>query len=256
MAISDEADLYHPFMRYDQYGLLGKAKQSSLEKIRLLLFSIFVLPVKLICAVMCVVGCHLSCRLASLLPKHQCADMCAWTGKVWCRMALFFLGFNVRWVKAPGAESSKAKPAGIISNHSRCVWGSYWLGSVVQGSWFPPSIIQSMILGSHHPTAGLTFSSIFRDRSHPSLQKMARRTSFWLDISGWCWTRHDLPLFKPRLSHIKLLFKPLPRLCPYLPESSLFAPINCPLHAYFPSSQVIQCVYVTREKDTHSHNEV
>ena len=120
MALNGELEpRFAPFMRSDRYGLLGKAEQSTFERVRLLIFLVFVFPFKLTCAVMCVIGCHLTCRLASWLPVNQCADLCAWTGKVWCRMALFFLGFNVRWVKAPGAEYSKAKPVGIISNHSR-----------------------------------------------------------------------------------------------------------------------------------------
>lgn len=78
-----------------------------------------VAPVKVIGAVICIISCYLSCRAVSLLPPQFSVDMNAWTVKVWCHMLLFCLGFNVRWVKAPGDESSRARPAGIISNHSR-----------------------------------------------------------------------------------------------------------------------------------------
>ena len=123
MSSSHAESRFIPFARTDQYGLLGHAPQSLAERIRFFLFNVFVFPLKCSCGVLCLIGCHITCRMASLLPAAQCADVCAWTGKVWCRMALVSFGFNVRWVKAPGAgpgsKSGGAKPVGIICNHSR-----------------------------------------------------------------------------------------------------------------------------------------
>ena len=119
MSEFDSDPRFAPFVRTDQYGLWGKAPQSQAEQIRLFLFHLFVFPIKCTLGVLCLIGCHLTCRLASWLPPSLRADMCAWTGKVWCRMALVSFGFNVRWVKAPGGGATSAKACGIVSNHCR-----------------------------------------------------------------------------------------------------------------------------------------
>ena len=111
-----------PFQRNDQYGDMGQKPQPLLERTRLALLSISVLPVKVLCAASCILGFYLVCRVAELLPVDVRRKVTAASGKVYCRLCLLSIGFvSIKWIKVSKADWDKQKsdrPAvGIVSNH-------------------------------------------------------------------------------------------------------------------------------------------
>jgi hypothetical protein len=118
----DVDELFLPFIRDDRYGELGLAPQPLAERIRLVLMTVFVVPFKVIFALLTLVSYYLVVRLSFLYPALRRSDWLAALGKVHCRVCLFFIGFTrISWVSvAPESLTGKteASPAAIISNHS------------------------------------------------------------------------------------------------------------------------------------------
>lgn len=111
-----------PFKRNDRYGDMGTKPQPLLERCRLALLSVTVLPLKLFCAACCILGYYLVCRVAEILPADWKRKVTTAFGKVFCRACLFSIGFaRIEWVKLRKASWDKNKsdrPAvGIVSNH-------------------------------------------------------------------------------------------------------------------------------------------
>lgn len=106
------------------------------EKLRLLLFAIVVVPLKVIGSAFCLFSFYTGVKLAFLIPKSVRSDIVAFLGRVHCRACLFCLGFvRIKWVNVAAADVSYAtKPQlpvekgtvtderrmCIVSNH--CAW--------------------------------------------------------------------------------------------------------------------------------------
>lgn len=129
-----------PFKRWDQYGELGLAPQPLLERIRLLFFAIFLVPLKLLGALICLLSYFAVIKASFLFPASVRSDWVAALGKIHCRACLFCLGFvQVKWVKAEQDNLpplAAAIPAvGIVSNHST------WVDILIHMSHSFPSFV-------------------------------------------------------------------------------------------------------------------
>lgn len=119
-------DAYAPFERHDRYGKMGMAPQSMLERLRLGLSAVIILPVRALGTLSCVVGFFAACKLLQLLPSHHRSPLVAALGKAYCKACLLCIGFwRVRWVKVARADwdsrpAAAAHAAAIVSNH--CSW--------------------------------------------------------------------------------------------------------------------------------------
>jgi len=124
--VVDGASNLLPFMRHDQYGIMGNEKQTLLEDIRLCVLAVIVVPLKVVGSVSCIVGFYTTCRLAQLLPESSRRLLVQSLGKLYSRACLACIGFHkVTWVHLPRAEWDKhggeaQAAAGIVSNH--CSW--------------------------------------------------------------------------------------------------------------------------------------
>jgi hypothetical protein len=115
-----------PYARMDKYGLCGLKPQPTSERVRLLVMTVLVLPIRFLLAALCLVACNITFRVASVLPDGTRQVISAALGKLWCHLCLLCLGFFVRWVKVthdqldnyPVTDGS-VKAVGIISNHCR-----------------------------------------------------------------------------------------------------------------------------------------
>ena len=117
---------FAPFERHDRYGKMGVAPQSLMERIRLGLAAVTLLPVRALGTLSCVVGFFAACKLLQLLPSQYRSPLVAALGKTYCKACLLCIGFwRVRWVKLPRAAwdsrpAAAAHAAAIVSNH--CSW--------------------------------------------------------------------------------------------------------------------------------------
>jgi hypothetical protein len=125
--MSDVEPRFLPFVRHDQYGKMGQARQGFLESIRLAIAALTVVPVKVVGTLFCIVGFYLICRLFQLAPRSYSNVWVPRFGKVFTRACLACIGFSrVAWIKVPrapwdkGTGQSSAVTAGIVSNH--CSW--------------------------------------------------------------------------------------------------------------------------------------
>lgn len=103
MQLVDPADmnpLYAPFQRRDQYGVAGLAPQPLVERARLFVMAITLLPLRLAAGLYCVAIYYIICRLAThLLPELPARRAIAFWGRIWCRLCLLALGFmSVKWI--------------------------------------------------------------------------------------------------------------------------------------------------------------
>ena len=119
-------DPYAPFERHDRYGKMGMAPQTTLERIRLCIAAVTVLPVRAAGTLACVVGFFAACKLLQLLPSQYRSPFVAALGKAYCKACLLCIGFwRVRWLQVPRADwdarpAATARAAAIVSNH--CSW--------------------------------------------------------------------------------------------------------------------------------------
>ena len=124
-----------PFTRADQYGELGGQPQPLSERLRQVLFIVFIVPFKVVGTLTCLLSFFTVCKLAWLIPAKYRSDVVALLGKLHCRACLFCLGFiSVKWVEVkeeggsggsrhrqgatPPAQAGPATPPGIVSNHT------------------------------------------------------------------------------------------------------------------------------------------
>ena len=99
-----------PPTAYPQYGELGMAPQPLLEKLRLALLALTVLPIKVLGTLGCVVSFWACCRLSFLLPAAVRSEVVAALGRWHCRCCLLWLGFwRVSWIRV-GDDSAAAGP--------------------------------------------------------------------------------------------------------------------------------------------------
>ena len=95
-----------PPTAYPQYGELGMAPQPLLEKLRLALLALTVLPIKVLGTLGCVVSFWACCRLSFLLPAAVRSEVVAALGRWHCRCCLLWLGFwRVSWIRVGDAGS-------------------------------------------------------------------------------------------------------------------------------------------------------
>ncbi len=111
-----------PFQRYDRYGDMGKERQPLLERCRLVLLSVTLLPLKVICAACCIISFYLVCRVSEVLPPNIKAWVTTAFGKLLSRACLLSIGFfSIEWVKVRKASwdirSSNCPAVGLVSNH-------------------------------------------------------------------------------------------------------------------------------------------
>ncbi len=92
---------FEPFARTDRYGEAGMNPLPLLEKLRLGVMAVTLLPLRLLSCIICI-SCYYSLvRLTTaLLPELPARRVVAFLGKIWCRMCLLALGFvSIRWVR-------------------------------------------------------------------------------------------------------------------------------------------------------------
>lgn len=124
MVVADERN-FLPFQRHDQYGIMGEEKQSLLERGRLCLLAITLVPLKVLGTLSCILGFYAACRMSQILPERPRNLLVPFLGKFYTRLCLACVGFiKVSWVHLPRAEwdepRGEAQAAGIVSNH--CSW--------------------------------------------------------------------------------------------------------------------------------------
>ena len=123
--VAANEEIFLPFQRHDQYGLMGEEKQSTLEILRLCLLAITVVPLKVLGTTSCILGFYAACRILQLLPERTRGFSVPFLGKTFTRLCLACIGFmKVSWVHLPRADwdvpRCEAQAAGIVSNH--CSW--------------------------------------------------------------------------------------------------------------------------------------
>ena len=119
---------YDPFRRRDRYGLAGGAAQPCLERARLALAAVALLPLRASAVLATVLALFCTCRLSALLPHPLRARVVPAAGKLCSRACLLSLGFlKVRWIEldkqAPPTDragTSACLPAALVANH--CSW--------------------------------------------------------------------------------------------------------------------------------------
>lgn len=113
-----------PFIRSDRYGELGLSPQPWTENLRLLLFAIFLVPLKVAGALGCLLSYWSVIKLSVLFPPSKRTEWIATLGEWHCRGCLFCIGFlRIEWVKVPPATpplQPAPAPVAIVSNH--CSW--------------------------------------------------------------------------------------------------------------------------------------
>ena len=128
---TDSSDiLENPFQRLDRYGILGEEPQPILQQIKLLFWTIFVVPLKLLGTASLILSFYIAIKISILFPRDRRSDIVAFLGKLHCRACLFCLGFvSVRWVKVPlhavpyespsleGVHKGQRRVS-IVSNHT------------------------------------------------------------------------------------------------------------------------------------------
>ncbi len=149
---------------------MGLAPQPVREVVRQALMLAFVVPIKVIGAMVCLVSFFLWTKVGAVLfPAKHRSDMVAWLGKIHCRLCLFFIGFvRVRWVAVdwngetiPSAAGRTEGPpqtyAGIVSNHLS------WADILVHMSHFFPAFVarsstaSTMFVGSISKAMGCLY---------------------------------------------------------------------------------------------------
>lgn len=133
-------DRWQPFIRTDFYGEGGARQLPVWEQLRLLFTSITLLPIRFFAALACVTTYYICVRLITILPITDIIKRRTITvsGKIWCRLCLYVLGFvSIRWVTigALYTERSNAQEHGyvaIVSNHLG--WADILLH---MARWFP-----------------------------------------------------------------------------------------------------------------------
>ena len=111
-----------PFARNDRYGDMGTKPQPLVERCRLAVLTVTILPLKVIGAASCIIGFYLLCRLSEVMPASMRLPVIALLGKLFSRLCLLFIGFaNIKWVKVAHAAWDRSEgdcpAAGIVSNH-------------------------------------------------------------------------------------------------------------------------------------------
>lgn len=61
-ALDLDDPIYDPFRREDQYGVLGRARQTPYETVRLWVLIVVVAPIKFLGCLLCVSACWAVCR--------------------------------------------------------------------------------------------------------------------------------------------------------------------------------------------------
>lgn len=133
----------NPWQRVDSYGAMGLAPQPLLERIRLAICAVFLVPIKLLGALVCLLSYFLVIKLSWLFPASVRSDWVAALGKIHCRACLFCLGFvRIKWIRVSreGApvplEAPSGPPAvGIVSNHTS------WVDILIHMSHSFPSFV-------------------------------------------------------------------------------------------------------------------
>ncbi len=170
MVVLEAEQVSRPWIRADRFGEMGLAPQPVQEYIRRALMLVFVVPIKIIGAVLCLVSFYLWTKVGAVLfPAKHRSDMVAWLGKIHCRTCLFFIGFvRVRWVavgwdgepiaSTAGRAGEPAQTyAGIVSNHLS------WADILVHMSHFFPAFVarsstaSTMFVGSISKAMGCLY---------------------------------------------------------------------------------------------------
>lgn len=109
----------NPFVRNDRYGELGLAPQPLLERVRLLFFAVFLVPLKLAGILASLLSFFAVVKASLLFPEKVRSEWVAKLGKMHCRFCLFCLGFvHVRCVSVGEDTETPVPPVvGIVSNH-------------------------------------------------------------------------------------------------------------------------------------------
>ncbi len=114
--------IFAAFARQDQYGTMGQAPQPLAEYLRLVFFTVFLAPLKVIGAFSALVGFWAICQASVILPNNYRMRIVARLGQLYCRACLFALGFPYithQYIEPPDYPTdAHTQPAGIVSNHA------------------------------------------------------------------------------------------------------------------------------------------
>lgn len=128
--------LYDPFKRKDRFGCIGTAPMRLSDRLIVILFTIFVLPLRAILSVGLLIGTYLACSLIQLLPLDLQPSWMGKVGPVFCHLCLAVFGIRVQWIDLSGdSGASDAFPCATISNHVS------WLDIVVYMAHSFPSFV-------------------------------------------------------------------------------------------------------------------
>ena len=112
-----ECPLYDPFRRKDRFGLIGSAPMNFRDRLLVTVFTVTVLPVRVMLALTLLVGCYLVCLLTQLLPANLQPSVMAPLGRLYCRTCLAVIGIQVQWIDRSNSSATDAFPCAIVSNH-------------------------------------------------------------------------------------------------------------------------------------------
>jgi len=124
--------LFDPFRRKDRFGLIGTERLGVWDRLIVILFSVFVLPVRVALAALGVLGCYVVCVLYMMLPERNRAKVLVPLGKMFARMCLFACGVRVKW---RDLSTDNSFPCAIVSNHVS------WLDILVHMAFSFPSFV-------------------------------------------------------------------------------------------------------------------
>lgn len=106
--------VYAPYQRIDAYGTMGLRPQPLLERARLALAAVTLVPMRFFSAFACIVIYYCICRAAThTLGELAARRVITFWGKIWCRLCLLVIGFvSIRWIRVDAAGKPRSSGPG------------------------------------------------------------------------------------------------------------------------------------------------
>ena len=186
MVVPEAEQVSRPWIRADRFGEMGLAPQPVQEYIRRALMLVFVVPIKIIGAVLCLVSFYLWTKVGAVLfPAKHRSDMVAWLGKIhWVRwVAVGWDGEPIASTAGRAGEPAQTH-AGIVSNHLS------WADILVHMSHFFPAFVarsstaSTMFVGSISKAMGCLY--VERAKTKTDDQQREKSKAGGVRGSGHC----------------------------------------------------------------------
>ena len=108
--------LFDPYRRHDRFGPAGLGPIPWKDRLVVGLFSITVLPLRVLLAMMLLMGCYLTClAIQTCFSLERQPRVMAPFGRMYCRLCLAVMGVQIRW--RDEGDSAERFPCAVVSNH-------------------------------------------------------------------------------------------------------------------------------------------